>query len=60
MMVIVTAENYEEIVNKLTLEFIKVNGKLVERLEKREWMTKTEFNNYFDNFDLDSNYMNLI
>ncbi len=54
MKVTVTDENYEEIVNKLTIELILRNGKLEERLEKRLWMTKTEFMNYFGSMDMDS------
>ena len=54
MKVKITAENYEEIVNKLTLDLILRNGKLEERLEKREWLTNTEFLNYFNDMDVDS------
>ena len=50
----ITAENYEEIVNKLTIDFIIRNGTLQERVDKREWMTNTEFFNYFNDVDLDS------
>jgi len=54
MKVKVTAENYEEIVNKLTIDLIVKNGSLQERLEKREWMTQTELMNYFEQIDMDS------
>ena len=54
MKVKVTAENYEEIVNKLTIDLIVKNGSLQERLEKREWMTQTELMNYFEKIDMDS------
>ena len=54
MKVTVTAENYEAIVNKLTIDFLLKNGRLQERLEKREWMSNTEYFNYFNQLDLDS------
>ena len=54
MKVTVTAENYEEIVNKLTIDFIIRNGRLQERLEKREWMGNTEYFNTFNSVDIDS------
>ena len=54
MKVTVTAENYEELVNKLTIDFIVRNGVLQERLEKRQWMTKTEHIKYINEFDWDT------
>ena len=55
----VTKENYEEVVNKLTIDLILRNGKLKERLERREWMTKTEVDIYNNemNYDLMMNLM---
>ena len=54
MKVTVTADNYEEIVNKLTIDFIVRNGRLQERLEKREWMTQTEYFKYINEIDMDT------
>ncbi|MEI6821604.1 MAG: hypothetical protein WCL51_06690 [Bacteroidota bacterium] len=54
MKVTITAENYEEIVNKLTIDFIVKNGRLQEKLEKRDWMSQYEFINYFEKVDMDS------
>ena len=50
----VTEENVEEIINKLTIDFILENGILRERLEKRDWMTKTDMIIYMEKMDMES------
>ncbi len=50
----ITLENFETVVNDLTVKMMMENVKLKTRLETRKWMTKTEYMSYAMDLDIKS------
>ena len=48
----ITLENYEQIINKYTVDIIIKNGILRERKSLRKWMSQKEYDNYVLMLDL--------
>ena len=49
----ITHSNFEDTVNRITLEYIFENGKIKERIEKCEWMSKEELKDCFPFVDFE-------
>ena len=50
--VVITLDNIEAIINKVTVELIIENGKLSERKRLKEWMQVKEFKRYTLSMDI--------
>ena len=50
----ITLENYETIINSITIVFIIENGKLLARKKAKEWMQKKEYIRYCTIMDIQS------